>query len=382
MKARRIVVKVGSSSLTGTDGLLSRPRMRALAQQVAALRSGGAEVILVSSGAVAAGLARLGWRHSEVTLRERQSAAAVGQGLLIETYRDLFAPQAIEVAQILLVRSDLEDRRRYVHVRNTLGTLLRHGVLPIVNENDTVAVEELRFGDNDTLAGLVAMVADAGLLVLLTDTDGFYDADPKRVPEAHRIPDVWDVTDSLAEMAGRSGSQMGTGGMRTKLAAARIAMDAGIDTLVVSSAEPRVLERAIAGEQLGTTFHARQDPPPRKKLWMIHGSRAAGRVVLDEGAVDAVLSRSASLLLPGVVEVAGAFQAGDVVELAAPSGRVIAKGIVNHSSWELQGWLAQRSAGGRARELRVVHHREMSVEREVSRDAAVDAGIGVVGPGS
>ncbi|MDA8347180.1 MAG: glutamate 5-kinase [Thermaerobacter sp.] len=374
MTARRIVVKIGSSSLTRADGLLSIESMARLAAQIGALRhTDGAEVILVSSGAVAAGLGRLHWRPSEVTLREKQSAAAVGQGLLIDAYRDLFAVQDVEVAQVLLVRSDLEERRRYVHVRNTLSTLLRHGVLPIVNENDTVAVDEIRFGDNDTLAGLVALVADANLLLLLTDTDGFYDADPRTESSAQKIPDVWELTDSMAKMAGRAGSRVGTGGMRTKLEAARIAMDAGIDTVVVGSEEPDVLQRVLAGEPLGTTFHARRDPLPRKKLWMVHGSRPAGRLTLDAGAVDAVLERSASLLLPGITGISGAFRSGDVIELATLSGRVIGKGIVNCSSWDLKDWLARRKPGAAARELRVVHHREMSIEREGIRDAGIEA---------
>ncbi len=378
--ARRVVVKVGSSSLTGSNGLLSPERMASLAAQISLLRGGGAEVILVSSGAVAAGLGRLGWRPGEVTLRERQSAAAVGQSLLIDAYRELFGPHGIEVAQLLLVRGDLDDRRRYVHVRNTLSTLLRHGLLPIVNENDTVAVDELKFGDNDTLAGLVAMVADANLLVLLTDTDGFYDADPRVVPTARRIQDVYSVTESLTRMAGSPGSRIGTGGMSTKLEAARIAMDAGIDTVIVSSNESSVLCRVVAGELLGTTFHARRDPLPRKKLWMLHAKRAGGRLTLDDGAVAAVLGRSASLLLPGITEVSGVFRAGDVVELAAPSGRVIGKGIVNCSSWDLQARLQHRSSGGHAREFRVVHHREMSALKGVELDAAVDAGVGIAGP--
>ena len=373
MRAQRIVVKIGSSSLTAEDGLLSLDRMERLAKQICRLRADAVEVILVSSGAVAAGLGRLHWRPGEVTLQEKQSAAAVGQGLLIDAYRELFAPCGIEVAQILLVRSDLEERRRYVHVRNTLSTLLRHGVLPIVNENDTLAVDGIRFGDNDTLAGLIALVADASLLVLLTDTDGFYDADPRTDRAAQKISDVWDLTDAMAKMAGRAGSRIGTGGMRTKLEAARIAMDAGIDTVVLHAAEPDALQRVLGGEPLGTTFHARRDPLSSKKLWMLHGTRAAGRVTLDAGAVDALLARSASLLLPGITAVSGAFQTGDVIELATSSGRVIGKGIANCSASDLKDWLARRRPGSVARELRIVHHREMSIGREGTGDGSIEA---------
>lgn len=362
MQPKRIVVKVGSSSLTDAKGHLAKPCLGALAEQISELRrSLGIQVILVSSGAVAAGVGHLGWQRGAITLREKQAAAAVGQGLLIDAYREFFASDGIEVAQILLTRSDLDDRHRYVHIRNTLETLLRHGVLPIVNENDTVAVDEIRVGDNDTLAGLVALAADADLLLLLTDTDGFYDRDPRHDPEAQRIPDVLEIDGPLMEKAGRPGTGMGTGGMRTKLLAARIAMDAGIDALVAPASDPDVLRRAVEGPPIGTRFHARPERQPRKKLWMVHSSRPNGRLTIDDGAAAAVLSRSASLLLPGIRMVEGDFRSGDVVELVTLEGRVIGRGIVTTPSWELRHRLSFPHDRGRAAMLRVVHHREMAV---------------------
>ncbi|MCL6548561.1 MAG: glutamate 5-kinase [Alicyclobacillus sp.] len=262
MAVRRLVVKVGSSSITCGNGRLDLGKMSNLVQQIWRLRSEhGKEVVLVSSGAVAAGVDRLGWDRRAISLPEKQAAAAVGQGLLIDTYGRLFQPLGIPIGQVLLTRADVDDSRRLVHICDTMETLLKHGVLPIVNENDTVAVDEIRVGDNDTLAGLVAKVVKADLLVLLTDVDGLYTADPRKHPDAEHIQDIWSITEALEQAAGDEGSVVGTGGMHTKLSAAKIAVAAGIDVVVASSSREDVLDRVIRGEPVGTMFHA--DPQRR-----------------------------------------------------------------------------------------------------------------------
>ncbi|KEO84454.1 glutamate 5-kinase, partial [Tumebacillus flagellatus] len=258
MNHRRIVVKAGSSSLTDETGRLDEARISRLVDMLAELREEGHEVLLVSSGAIAAGLGKLGWQRESISMPEKQAAAAVGQGLLINTYEQMFAERGIVIGQLLLTRSDVEVRNRFLNIRNTTETLLAHRIIPIVNENDTVAVEEIRFGDNDTLGSLVAVVAEADLVVLLTDIDGMYTSDPRLDESAERLLDVWEITEELEQMAGGTGTVVGTGGMRSKLAAARIAMDAGIDLVVAASTEPDVLARIVRGEDIGTQFHARK----------------------------------------------------------------------------------------------------------------------------
>ncbi|WP_018130262.1 glutamate 5-kinase [Effusibacillus pohliae] len=361
MRAKRIVVKVGSSSLTDAQGRLSTGHISRLVDQIANLQAEyGCQVILVSSGAVAAGLGKLGWHRPHITMPEKQAAAAVGQGLLIELYQKLFAERGMMIAQLLLTRSDIEDRRRFIHIRNTAETLLRHGILPIVNENDTVTVEEIRFGDNDTLGSLVALVTEADLLVLLTDIDGLYTANPRTHPNARRISDVWQITPELEEAAGGVGSAVGTGGMRTKLTAARIAVDSGIDVVVASSSEPDVLRRIWSGEPVGTRFHA-HTRFTGKKSWLAYGTRPEGRLVIDEGAVRALLERAGSLLLPGIVRVEGDFHEGAVVEVAAPDGRVIGKGTVSFSDRDLRLLLGRRLAGEKLQNYHEVIHRDAMV---------------------
>lgn len=255
MEQRRIVVKVGSSSLTDGQGCLDVAKVVRLVEMIAKMHQHGIQVILVTSGGIAAGLGKLGWNRATITMPEKQAAAAVGQGLLIQLYERLFAEHEIVIAQLLLTRADIQAAHRFAHIRNTMETLLSHRIVPVVNENDTVAVEEIRFGDNDTLSSLVATMADAELLVLLTDIDGMYTSDPRQDTQAKRIQDIWVVTDELEQMAGDHGSKVGTGGMRSKLAAAKIAMAAGIDVVVASSSEPDVLGRLMAGEAIGTRFH-------------------------------------------------------------------------------------------------------------------------------
>ncbi|BCJ86751.1 glutamate 5-kinase [Effusibacillus dendaii] len=360
---KRIVVKIGSSSLTDESGQLSPAKMSRLVDQIAELQKDtDCQLILVSSGAVAAGLGRLGWPRPYITMPEKQAAAAVGQGLLIELYQKLFAPHGIVTAQLLLTRSDMEDRKRFIHTRNTTETLLHHGILPIVNENDTVTVEEIRFGDNDTLGGLVALVTEADLLVLLTDIDGLYTANPKTDPNATRIPDVWEITPDLMELAGGSGSAVGTGGMRTKLMAARIAVDSGVDVVVASSSEPDVLKRILAGESMGTRFHSQQRLSS-KKSWIAYGPRPEGRLIIDPGAAKALLERAGSLLIQGIREVEGDFQEGSIVEMVTEEGLLIGKGVVSFSDRDLRLLLERRQMGEKLRNIHeVIHRNEMVVQ--------------------
>jgi glutamate 5-kinase len=333
---KRVVVKIGSSSLTDPQGMICLQRMRRLVKSLVRIkREADAQVLLVSSGAVAAGLGHLGWSRTMITMPEKQAAAAVGQGILIESYKHLFAEHGELIAQLLMTRGDIEDRKRYVNIRNTLETLLHYGIIPIVNENDTVAVDEIRFGDNDTLGSWVGVLAEADLIILLTDIDGLYTSNPKENPEAERLSIVREITPELEEAAGGRGSIHGTGGMRTKLQAARIAMQAGIELVIAHSQTERVIERIVAGEPLGTRFLP-QKRLPGKKQWIAFGSKAKGRLYVDHGAADALVNGGKSLLAPGIVRVEGTFTEGDAVEIVQADRGVIAKGIVNYSDADLR----------------------------------------------
>ncbi|SEN42180.1 glutamate 5-kinase [Lihuaxuella thermophila] len=361
MRRMRIVVKIGSSSLTNKQGQLSSDKMACLVEQIASVQSTGEyQMILVSSGAVAAGLSKLGWPRSHITMPEKQAAAAVGQGLLIERYQKLFAEKGMGTAQLLLTRSDIEDRKRFIHIRNTAETLLRHGIIPIVNENDTVAVDEIRFGDNDTLGSLVALMTEANLLVLLTDIDGLYTANPKENVSARRIPQVWKITPEMEAAASDSGSPVGTGGMRTKLAAARMAVDSGIDVVIASSSEPNVLQKILEGKSVGTRFHSKQRLSG-KKSWIAYGTRTEGTLMIDPGAVFALVKQTASLLLGGITKVEGDFHEGSVVEIAAPDGRRIGKGMVSFSAVDLRILLERRQRGEKFHNIHEVIHRDAMV---------------------
>lgn len=361
MNGKRVVVKIGSSSLTDHHGCISDKKIHELVIQISDLiNHHDLQVILVSSGAVATGLGRLGWSRSQITIPEKQAAAAVGQGLLIECYRKLFEENGIEIAQLLLTRSDVEHRHRFIHIRNTIEALLRNHILPIINENDTVAVDEIRFGDNDTLGSLVALVSEADLLILLTDIDGLYTANPKKTPTAKRIPEVWKITSEMTRSADEEGSIVGTGGMRTKLAAAQIATKTGIDVVIASSTEPHVLKRICLGEKIGTRFYS-STRLSSKKSWIAFGTRHEGELVIDQGAVEALLHRSGSLLLAGILRVKGEFHAGEVVIIQSPSGDQIAKGITNFSKNDLQLLLRKKEQGERLQKIHEVVHRDYMV---------------------
>ena len=329
--ARRLVVKVGSSSLTGPDGILDVERLTALSDALAARCLAGHQVVLVSSGAIAAGIVPLGLAARPRDLATQQAAASVGQGALVAAYTAAFGTHGLTVGQVLLTAADLNRSGHYVNARRALVRLLRLGVVPVVNENDAVATEEIRFGDNDRLAALVAHLIGADALVLLTDTDALYDGPPSE-PGSRRLPFIGGDADLAGVRIGGSGSHVGTGGMVTKVEAARIATGAGIPTLLAGASQ---VSDALAGDDVGTMFAARGVRPTSKRLWLAHASEPEGRLVIDDGAVRAVRSAGASLLPAGIVGVEGSFTQGAPVELVDRSGAPVARGLVAYSSDEL-----------------------------------------------
>ncbi|MGZ4465723.1 MAG: glutamate 5-kinase [Nocardioides sp.] len=354
-EARRVVVKVGSSSLTTAAGGIDPARVRSLVDVLAGLRSRGAEVVLVSSGAIAAGLSPLGLTRRPSGLAAQQAAASVGQGLLVHRYTEELARHGVIAGQVLLTVDDVTRRAHYRNAYQTFAKLLELGVLPIVNENDTVATSEIRFGDNDRLAALVAHLVHADLLVLLSDVDGLYDADPAD-PASSLVTDV--VTDADLDVVriGRPGAAgVGTGGMQTKVEAARIATGAGIP-VVLTHAEQAAA--AVAGAPVGTLFHATGRRRPTRLLWLAHATEPQGTLVLDPGAVRAVVERRASLLAAGVTAVTGQFVAGDPVDLCAPDGTPVARGLVNFDAAEVPALLG-RSSGDLKRDLGAAYEREV-----------------------
>ncbi|HYO38450.1 MAG TPA: glutamate 5-kinase [Nocardioidaceae bacterium] len=355
VSAARIVVKVGSSSLTSTAGGIDPVRISALVDALAASRARGAEVVLVSSGAIAAGLAPLGLARRPRDLATQQAAASVGQGLLVRGYNEQFARHGIIAGQVLLTVDDVTRRSHYRNAYRTFARLLEMGVLPVVNENDTVATSEIRFGDNDRLAALVAHLVHADLLLLLSDVDGLYDGNPAR-GGATLLPEVASEADLAAVRIGRTGAAgVGTGGMQTKVEAARIATGAGIPVVLTSAARAG---EALAGDAVGTVFHPTGRRRPTRLLWLAHATEPRGRIVLDAGAVRAVTERRASLLPAGITAVSGAFIGGDPVDLVDPDGVPVARGLVNYDAEELPGLLG-RSTHDLARELGASYEREV-----------------------
>jgi glutamate 5-kinase len=353
--ARRVVVKVGSSSLTTAEGGIDPQRVRSLVGAVAGARTRGAELVLVSSGAIAAGLAPLGLKRRPRALPAQQAAAAVGQGVLIHRYAEELAGHGIVAGQVLLSADDMTRRSHYRNAHQTFAKLLELGVLPIVNENDTVATSEIRFGDNDRLAALVAHLVHADLLVLLSDVDGLYDAKPGAVG-SRLVPEVA-LSDHLTRIRiGKSSeSGLGTGGMRTKLDAARIATGAGIPVLLTSAERA---DDALAGAPVGTWFHAASRRRPTRQLWLAHATEPKGVLLLDTGAVHAVTERRASLLAAGLTGATGTFAAGDPVDLAGPDGVSVARGLVNFDAEEIPALVGKTMAVLR-RELGAAYEREV-----------------------
>ncbi len=338
MTERRWVVKVGSSSVTNHGQGLDRGVIADWVEQVVALRAQGIEVVLVSSGAVAEGVLRLGWKHRPHAVHELQAAAAVGQMGVVQAYESEFQRAGMHTAQILLTHEDLSDRRRYLNARSTLRTLLGLGVVPIVNENDTVATDEIRFGDNDTLAALVANLVEAEKLILLTDQEGMYTDDPRRNPDAEFIRTAHADDPDLAAMASAGGvGQLGRGGMVTKVRAAQLAARSGAVTVIAAARRADVLPSlATAGEgELGTWVLPAQPPLVARKQWLAAMLQAAGKLVLDDGAVKVLREQGRSLLPVGVTAVEGNFRRGEVVLCVDAKGREMARGLVNYSAEEV-----------------------------------------------
>lgn len=353
--AARVVVKVGSSSLTTAEDGIDADRLDALVEVLAKRHSDGREVVLVSSGAIAAGLAPLGLARRPKDLATQQAAASVGQGLLLARYTESFGRRGLTVGQVLLTAEDVVRRAHYVNARRTLYRLLGLGVVPVVNENDTVATHEIRFGDNDRLAALVAHLVNADALVLLSDVDALYDGPPSR-SDARRIPLVRGPEHLEGVRVGSVGAAgVGTGGMVTKVDAAGIATTAGIPTLLTSA---DLAGPGLAGEDIGTWFTPRGRRTRSRLLWLAHAARANGRLVLDDGAVAAVVDRRMSLLPAGVTRVEGRFSAGDPVDLVDHRGKVVARGLVNYDAKELPALLG-RSTRDLARELGAAYQREV-----------------------
>jgi glutamate 5-kinase len=335
-RAKRIVVKVGTSTLTGPDGRVDRRWLADLARQTAALRGLGADVVVVSSGAIAAGVEAMGLDARPAEITGLQAAAAVGQVRLIGTYDEVMASAGVQIAQVLLTRHDTGHRQAYLFACRTLDRLLEMRVVPVVNENDTTAVDEIRFGDNDTLAALVGVMVHADLVVLMTDIEGLYDHDPGRDDQAVLLEHIDELTDEVVEAAGGSGSEHGTGGMATKLDAARILMKAGIPMVVCDGRRPDVLLDAFAGQPVGTYFAGGEGEADARKLWIAFARHPKGTVVVDDGAREALCLRGTSLLPAGVVRVEGRFAAGDPVAIADTTGTELARGLADVSSADLE----------------------------------------------
>jgi len=335
-QAKRLVVKVGTSTLTHKTGKFNLERMKRLVCELADQVNAGRQVVLVSSGAVGAGMGRLGFKEKPRTLPEKQAAAAVGQGLLMHMYEKFFNDYGLLVAQILLTRDDLADRRRYLNARHTLAALLRLGVIPIVNENDTVAVEEIQVGDNDTLSALVAGLADADILFLLTDTRGLFTANPETDQDACLLSCVTEITPEIEGLAGGSGSTWSIGGMSTKIQAARLATSFGIPVVIASGLQRGQISSALEGEEVGTVFLPREHRAHTRKRWLAYAPAAQGQIQVDAGAVRAICKEGKSLLPGGVTGVKGDFGRGAIVSIINPEGKEFARGMTNYPAADIQ----------------------------------------------
>jgi glutamate 5-kinase len=336
-KPQRIVIKIGSSSLTSRHGEISHKKLEKLVNEIVQLKDDGHEVVIVSSGAVAAGYRKLGCLERPRTLPEKQAAASIGQGLLIESYSKLFLSHGYVASQILITRSDFLDEDRYKNVRNTLNVLLERGIIPIVNENDTVTVDRLNFGDNDTLSAKLAGLVDADQLIILTDIDGLYNANPDKNIHAQLIEQVDEITPEIEAAAGDSGSSVGTGGMKSKIEAAKIAMVSGITTFLGNASKKNIAIDAVVGKAIGTYFQA--ETPSihlnQRKKWIAFHSRPEGEIMIDQLAKERMIENQQSLLPLGIHQITGQFEKGSVIRIIDIFGNEIGCGVVNFSTEEL-----------------------------------------------
>ncbi|RJE76789.1 glutamate 5-kinase [Pseudoalteromonas sp. MSK9-3] len=340
MNKNIVVIKFGTSVLTAGKKTLNKPRMVELVRQCVQLKNAGYQLVLVSSGAVAAGRSQL-TKQCGSTLKEKQMLAAIGQGQLIHMWQTLFSLYDISVAQMLLTRADVEHRDRYLTARDTLTELLHHDVVPIINENDAVSTAEITVGDNDNLSAMVAILANANKLILLTDQSGLFTADPRNCPDAQLISEVHKVDDELRALAGGSGSSLGTGGMATKLQAADIAQRAGVETIIAKGSECDVITQVINNDAPNTTFLRFSAPVEGRKKWLLSAPKSTGALIIDTGACEALINNGASLLAKGVISSQGQFKRGDLVTVKDQNGRIIAKGLCGFSDSELRvikGW--------------------------------------------
>jgi glutamate 5-kinase len=341
--AHTVVIKVGTNVLTGADGMLAQQRVQSLADQVQRIRKLGRKVVLVSSGAIGAGVGRLGFAKRPSDLRHLQACAAVGQGFLMRAYQECLDAYGTQTAQMLLTAGDFDHRGRYLNARNTIVTCFEWDVLPIINENDTVSVAEIRFGDNDHLAAMVTNLLQAPLLILLTNVDGLYASDPAANPDAQLLATVASIDGSIMDMAGSSKSALGTGGMRSKIRAARLATAAGESVIMANGARPDVLDAIFSCEPVGTLFLPHGSTVPAWKRWVGYTARPKGRLLVDAGARQAVQHKGRSLLAIGVVRVLGAFGKGDVISLCEVDGGEFARGLTNYGAADIARILGLRT---------------------------------------
>ena len=333
---KRVVIKVGSYILASPDHTLNTEMIRNLVSQVAALKDKGMEIIIVSSGAIAAGIRQLGLPSVPQSMPKKQAAAAVGQSILIWEYERNFHEAGHQVAQVLLTHDDLANRHRFLNAKNTLGELLSFGVIPIINENDTVSVDEIKMGDNDLLSATVATMAQAQLLIVVSDVEGLYTGDPTMDEGARLLSEVEDITPEIEQAAGLPTSDVGSGGMATKVQAAKSAGLMGIPTIIVSGRQPNVIRRALEGDQVGTFFLPDKDRLAARKHWLRYTLKPKGSITVDEGAMQAITKRGKSLLPSGIVKVEGRFEYGDAVSLQGLNGKEIGRGLSNYTLDELR----------------------------------------------
>ncbi len=343
MKNQTVVVKFGTSMLTAGTKKLDKSLMIEIVRVLASLKKQGFNIVVVSSGAMAAGRDVLGHPDIPKTIANRQMFAAVGQNFLMHTWQSLFEIYGIHIGQILLTRADLEDRERFLNAKDALHAILDMGIVPIINENDAVATSEIKVGDNDNLSARAAILADANLLILLTDQKGLYTADPRSNPNATLIREVEKITPEIKAIAGDSVSGLGTGGMSTKLQAAELATRSGIDVVIASGATPSIIADIVAGSFEGTTFKAQCSPLEARKTWILAGTKPTHKIVVDAGAALALKEKGKSLLPKGIVEITGEFVRGDVVVIESESGEQIARGLTRYNSSELQRIKRQNS---------------------------------------
>lgn len=335
VRRKTIVVKLGTSVLTGGSLALDKAHMVELVRQCAQLKAAGHQVVIVSSGAIAAGREHLGYPELPNTMASKQLLAAVGQSQLIQAWESLFAIYHLKIGQMLITRADLEDRERFLNARNTINALIDNGIIPVVNENDAVATSEIKVGDNDNLSASVAILCGAEKLLLLTDQPGLFTADPRKDPNAELIREVKTIDDTLRKIAGGSGTTLGTGGMMTKLQAADVARRAGIEVIISAGRAPNVIFDALGDEPQGTRFLPLDEALENRKRWILAGPAASGDIEVDDGAVKAVLETGSSLLAKGVTKISGHFGRGDVARVVDKHGNLIARGICTYSSQEL-----------------------------------------------